>query len=160
MPSIVLFPIPRFFNMANIFFLARTWLWDNLSKTYFPNYPISSSISGCFFLFFTPYFSLVWSCNFLGKLKVSGNKNIFVANLADEVMNEDLRNIFQPHGKVVSVRIILDKETKRSRGFGFVEMETYIQAKAAIKALDGTKLLGKSIAVKEARSQTESYSGR
>ena len=90
---------------------------------------------------------------------MSENKNIFVANLADDVTNGDLRNAFQPYGDVISVNVILDRETKRSKGFGFVEMETHSQARAAIEALDGKKISGKPIAVKEARPKTESSSG-
>ena len=59
----------------------------------------------------------------------------------------------------IPLNVILDRETKRSRGFGFVEMKTRSQVEAAIEALDGKEISGKPIAVKEARPKTDSFSG-
>ena len=77
--------------------------------------------------------------------------NIFVGKLSHETKIEDLRKIFGQYGKIVSVKVIMDKITRRSKGFGFVEMEDVWKAKNAIKSLNGSRLYGKTIVVKEAR---------
>ena len=77
--------------------------------------------------------------------------NIFVGKLSHETKMEDLRKIFGQYGKIVSVKVIMDKITRRSKGFGFVEMEDVWKAKNAIKSLNGSRLYGKTIVVKEAR---------
>lgn len=78
---------------------------------------------------------------------------IYVGNLAFHTSKYDLYNLFKPYGKVHSSRIMFDKVTKKSRGFGFVEM-TGPDAKAAIAALDGKEFSGRSIRVNEANNQS------
>jgi RNA recognition motif-containing protein len=77
--------------------------------------------------------------------------NIYVGNLSYELTEDDLRAAFQAHGEVESVNIIVDRNTGRAKGFGFVEMPEKDQAQAAIEALNGTDLGGRTLAVNEAR---------
>jgi cold-inducible RNA-binding protein len=88
------------------------------------------------------------------------NKNLYVGNLAPEVVEEDLKANFSEVGKVVSVNIIKDKYTGLSRGFGFVEMETEKDAEEAIKKFNGGQLLGKALTVNEARPKTDQGPGQ
>lgn len=81
--------------------------------------------------------------------------NIFIANLSFKVENEDLSQIFEEYGQVKSAVVIKDKFTGRSKGFGFVEMESEEEAKRAIEELNGAQFDGKEIAVSEARPRTE-----
>ena len=85
---------------------------------------------------------------------------IFVANLNFKLREEQLQKLFEQHGEVSSVRIIMDRQTGRSKGYGFVEMADDSQANAAIAALNGIELEGKPIAVKEARPRTENSAPR
>ena len=77
--------------------------------------------------------------------------NIYVGNLADGVTEDELRQAFEAHGQVSSARIITDKFSGQSRGFGFVEMENNDEAQAAISALNGSELKGQPLKVNEAR---------
>jgi len=77
--------------------------------------------------------------------------NLYVGNLAYEVTDDDLKNAFQAHGEVQSARVIMDRYTNRSKGFGFVEMAKNEEAQAAIAAINGTQLSGRAITVNEAR---------
>jgi RNA recognition motif-containing protein len=81
--------------------------------------------------------------------------NIYVANLNFEMQDEDLRKFFIPYGEVSSARIIMDKGTDRSRGFGFVEMSDETAAKKAITELDGKVVDGRPIKVNEAKPKPE-----
>jgi RNA recognition motif-containing protein len=81
--------------------------------------------------------------------------NIYVSNLSFDIQDEDLRNLFADYGDVSSARIITDKFTNRSRGFGFVEMSDDESARKAISELDGVMLEGRSIKVNEARPKEE-----
>ena len=81
-----------------------------------------------------------------------GNK-IYVGNLPFTVTEDELRNVFTPHGEVQSVAVIMDRETGRPRGFGFVEMGDANAASNAIRALDGTDLGGRSMKVNEAQDR-------
>jgi len=81
--------------------------------------------------------------------------NIFVGSLPFSTREESLRERFEEFGEVTSARIISDRETGRSRGFGFVEMPSDEQANAAIQALDGSDFEGRTIKVNEARPRTE-----
>lgn len=81
--------------------------------------------------------------------------NIYVGNLSYEVRDDDLREAFEKQGKVDSARVIMDRYTDRSRGFGFVEMTNDEEAKAAIAALDGQDLGGRPIRVNEARPRED-----
>jgi len=77
--------------------------------------------------------------------------NIYVGNLSPDVKDENLREAFESFGEVTSAKVIKDKYTGESRGFGFVEMATQSQAETAIKSLNGKELQGKQISVSEAR---------
>ena len=79
---------------------------------------------------------------------------LFVGSLPWAVNDETLRSAFEPHGKVVSAKVITDRQTGRSRGFGFVEMETETEASQAIQALYGSQLNGRSIIVSEAKPKS------
>jgi len=77
--------------------------------------------------------------------------NIFVSNLSFEIQDENLKEFFTPYGEVTSAKIITDRETNRSRGFGFVEMSDDSAGKKAIAELDGAVVDGRNIKVVEAR---------
>ena len=77
--------------------------------------------------------------------------NIFVGNLAFSATDQDLRQLFESYGTVDKVNIITDRDTGRSRGFGFVEMPDSAAAKAAIQGLQGTALGGRTLNVNEAK---------
>jgi RNA recognition motif-containing protein len=85
--------------------------------------------------------------------------NIYVSNISFKSSEDDLRELFEQHGEVSSVKIILDKETQRSRGFGFVDMPDDASAKQAIAELNGYNLQGKDLTVNEARPKTDSPRG-
>ena len=82
--------------------------------------------------------------------------NIYVGNLSNEVTEEDLKQAFETFGEVESVKIIKDKYTNRSKGFGFVEMASKAEGQSAIDGLNGKELKGKALNVNEARPRTES----
>ena len=77
--------------------------------------------------------------------------NIYVANLPYSVNRDQLKEIFAPFGDISSARVVTDRETGRSKGFGFVEMNDNDQAKAAIEALNGSEVGGRKLVVNEAR---------
>jgi RNA recognition motif-containing protein len=81
--------------------------------------------------------------------------NIYVSNLSFNVQDEDLRAFFTPYGDVSSAKIITDRESGRSRGFGFVEMSDDTAAKKAIAELDGATVEGRQIKVTEARPKED-----
>lgn len=81
-------------------------------------------------------------------------KKLFVANLAWSVTEADLKSLFAEAGNVAFTQIILDRETQKSRGFGFVEMTTPEEAQKAMQLLNGRELGGRKIAVQEARPKT------
>jgi RNA recognition motif-containing protein len=80
-------------------------------------------------------------------------KKLYVGNLAYSVGKSELEQMFTAHGTVVSAQVITDRETGRSKGFGFVEMGSDQEAQAAIGALGGKSLDGRSLTVNEARPQ-------
>ncbi len=80
---------------------------------------------------------------------------IYVGNFAYEMREQDLREAFEAHGQVQEVSIVMDRETGRSKGFAFIEMPTSAEAQAAIGALNGKELSGRSITVNEARPRAE-----
>ncbi len=82
-------------------------------------------------------------------------KKIYVGNLSYSTHDEDLREAFSKFGEVVSVTLITDQATGRSKGFGFVEMATDEDAAKAIAALNGTTFMERTITVNEARPKTE-----
>jgi len=81
--------------------------------------------------------------------------NIYVGNLSYEVTEEDLRTSFESFGKVESANIINDKYSGKSKGFGFIEMSSAEEAKAAIEGLNGKELKGRNLNVNEARPRSE-----
>lgn len=80
---------------------------------------------------------------------------LFVGGLPFSTTNDDLQNMFAAHGTVTSANVITDRDTGRSKGFGFVEYESAEEAQAAIKALDGSEQGGRTIVVNEARPREE-----
>ena len=81
--------------------------------------------------------------------------NIYVSNLSFNVQDEDLREFFTPYGEVSSAKVIMDKVTNQSRGFGFVEMSDDVAAKKAIAELDGASVENRTIKVSEARPKED-----
>jgi len=81
------------------------------------------------------------------------SKKLYVGNLPFTTSESELRSVFERHGPVASVNVIMDRETGRPRGFAFVEMEDATTAEAAIRALDGSDLGGRSIRVNEAQDR-------
>ncbi|MBI5857254.1 MAG: RNA-binding protein [Sphingobacteriales bacterium] len=79
--------------------------------------------------------------------------NMYVSNLSFHTSDDDLRKLFEKFGAVSSAKVITDRETGRSRGFGFVEMASDNEAKEAIKGLSGTEIEGRSMSVSEAREK-------
>lgn len=77
--------------------------------------------------------------------------NIYVGNLAYQISEDDLRKLFEGFGSVTSSRLITDRETGRTRGFGFIEMERHEDAHSAIEALNGKEIEGRNLVVNEAR---------
>ena len=88
-------------------------------------------------------------------------KNIYVSNFSYDTDNQQLKALFTPHGTVLSASVIMDRETGRSKGFGFVEMENDGEAATAISALNGKVIEGRPLKVNEARprEQTRSTAG-
>ena len=84
---------------------------------------------------------------------------IYVGNLSFQTTEQALNDLFAEHGQVNSVAIITDRITGRSRGFGFVEMPDDTEAKAAMGAVDGTEVDGRTLKVNEARAREERSSG-
>ncbi|MDJ0867368.1 MAG: RNA-binding protein [Myxococcota bacterium] len=80
-------------------------------------------------------------------------KKLYVGNLPFSTSEDELRAVFEAHGPVESVALITDRETGRPRGFGFVEMGDESSAEAAIRAMDGSQLGGRSIRVNEAHDK-------
>ncbi len=78
-------------------------------------------------------------------------KKLYVGNLSFSVSDSDLQQLFSPHGNVASAQVIIDRDTNRSKGFGFVEMSTDQEAAAAISALDGQEHNGRALKVNEAK---------
>jgi RNA recognition motif-containing protein len=81
----------------------------------------------------------------------SASMNIYVGNLPFRTTQADLEALFSPHGQVDSAAVITDRETGRSRGFGFVEMTNDEEARRAIEELDGSSYGGRDLRVNEAR---------
>ncbi len=81
--------------------------------------------------------------------------NLYVGNLSYQMTDDDLHNAFSAYGEVSSAKIIMDRETGRSKGFGFVEMPNDDEGQEAIKGLDGTDVGGRNIKVNEARPRTD-----
>ncbi len=86
------------------------------------------------------------------------SKKLYVGGLPYAVTDQRLEEVFSEHGTVESARVITDRDTGRSRGFGFVEMEAQAEAESAISALNGTDLEGRTLTVNEAKPR-ENRSG-
>ena len=82
-------------------------------------------------------------------------KKLYVGNLPYGVTDSDLQNLFGQHGSVQSAQVIMDRDTGRSKGFGFVEMDGTDQAQAAIDALNGQEFNGRTLTVNEARPRED-----
>ncbi len=87
-------------------------------------------------------------------------KKLYVGNLAWGVTDSTLEQLFAQHGTVQSAQVVMDRDTGRSRGFGFVEMANDQEAQAAIQALNGQQVEGRALTVNEARPKTEGGGGR
>ena len=84
--------------------------------------------------------------------------NIYVGNLNFKVKESELQEIFVNYGEVISVKIITDKYSGRSKGFGFVEMQNDEEAKKAIEGLNGTSVKEREIVVNEAKPKRDNFS--
>ena len=82
-------------------------------------------------------------------------KKIYVGNLSYQTTSEELRTVFAAHGNVASAEVLKDRETGRSKGFGFVEMGTDAEAQAAIAGLNGKDFGGRALTVNEARPKED-----
>ncbi len=87
-----------------------------------------------------------------------GNK-LYVGNLAYSVRDQDLQDAFSQYGAVSSAKVMMDRETGRSKGFGFVEMSSDAEAQAAINGLNGQPVAGRAVVVNEARPREERPAG-
>jgi RNA recognition motif-containing protein len=85
--------------------------------------------------------------------------NIYVGNLSTDTSEDDLRQAFEPFGDVASIRILRDRTTGESRGFGFVEMPAEAQAKAAIEQMNGKELKGNPLSVEAGKARPASMGG-
>jgi RNA recognition motif-containing protein len=88
------------------------------------------------------------------------NKKLYVGGLPYSITDDQLRNLFTGHGTVESAKVIVDKYTDRSRGFGFVEMSTTEEAEKAIQALNGSQLEGRNLTVNISKPREERPSRR
>jgi RNA recognition motif-containing protein len=86
-------------------------------------------------------------------------KRLYVGNLKYSTTDDQLRQMFEAHGSVSSAQVIMDRETGRSKGFGFVEMANDQDAQKAIDALNGVQVEGRPLTVNEARPKTEGGGG-
>ncbi len=85
--------------------------------------------------------------------------NIYVGNLSFDTTDNELNTAFASYGTVTSARVVIDRDTGRSRGFGFVEMTDKGEAEAAIRGLNGTQLQGRTLTVNESKPREERGSG-
>jgi len=86
--------------------------------------------------------------------------NIYVGNLPYSISEDELRELFAAHGEVSSANIIMDRESGRSKGFGFVEMPDKASGEAAIEAINQTDVQGRSVRVNEARPRNDNRGGQ
>ncbi|MBI3744049.1 MAG: RNA-binding protein [Chloroflexi bacterium] len=85
--------------------------------------------------------------------------NLYVGNLVYEVTNADLQTAFEAYGKVDTARVVMDRDSGRSKGFGFVEMSSNAEAEAAITGLNGKDYKGRALTVNEARAKADGPRG-
>jgi RNA recognition motif-containing protein len=86
-------------------------------------------------------------------------KKLYVGNLNYDVDSSELQRMFEPYGKVRSAQVITDRDSGRSKGFGFVEMDNDLEAQAAIAALGGSQVGGRSLTVNEAKPREDRGGG-
>jgi RNA recognition motif-containing protein len=86
-------------------------------------------------------------------------KKLYVGNLSYNTTNADLETLFSAHGTVQSAQVIMDRDTGRSKGFGFVEMGSDAEAQAAIQALSGKEIEGRALTVNEAKPREDRGGG-
>lgn len=82
--------------------------------------------------------------------------NIYVGNLNYQVTSEELKEVFTEYGEVASINVIIDRETGRSKGFGFVEMPDDSEAEKAIEELNGSSFMGRNLRVNQAKPREDS----
>ena len=87
-------------------------------------------------------------------------KKLYVGNLSYDTTDSDLRELFEEHGTVESAQVIMDRDSGRSKGFGFVEMSSDQEAQAAIDALNGQEVNGRALTVNEAKPREDRGGGR
>ncbi len=85
--------------------------------------------------------------------------NIYIGNLPYSISEDELRDLFAAHGEVSSANIIMDRDSGRSKGFGFIEMSDNAQGEAAINAINETDVQGRSVRVNGARPRNDNRSG-
>src|SRR5437870_5051763 len=100
----------------------------------------------------------VWTTQFVFREAQMGRR-LYVGNLPYSASDASLRQLFEAHGSVTSAQVIMDRDTGRSKGFGFVEMGSDAEAQAAIAALNGKEVDGRALTVNEARPKTEGGGG-
>jgi len=86
-------------------------------------------------------------------------KKLYVGNLSFDATDEELRQLFETHGGVESAKVATDRDTGRSRGFGFIEMTSDSEAQSAIAALNGAQVGGRALIVNEARPKAAGFGG-
>jgi cold-inducible RNA-binding protein len=121
--------------------------------------------SACSFIAFLPFGPMLASFVRPTESKKGGSQlltgdfkmstKIYVGNLSYEADNASLDQMFKPYGTVASAQVIMDRDSGRSKGFGFVEMGTSDEAKAAIGALNGTEINGRAVTVNEAKPRED-----
>jgi cold-inducible RNA-binding protein len=99
------------------------------------------------------------SSHFDSSMQRQGVKNIFVGNLSFNTSEDELRQLFEPYGQVDRVSILTDRETGRSRGFGFVEMSSDEEGEKAIASLNGSQVGGRTLNINEARPKSDRGGG-
>ncbi|MBI4458884.1 MAG: RNA-binding protein [Acidobacteria bacterium] len=82
-------------------------------------------------------------------------KNLFVGNMSFQTTEDDLRTLFEPYGEITRIQVMTDRDTGRSRGFGFVELASDDEAAKAMAALNGKEVDGRALTVNEARPKPE-----
>jgi len=85
--------------------------------------------------------------------------NIYIGNLPYTISEDELRDLFAAHGEVTSANIIMDRDSGRSKGFGFIEMPDNAQGEAAINVINETDVQGRSVRVNEARPRNDNRGG-
>lgn len=86
-------------------------------------------------------------------------KKLYVGNLSFDSTDADLRQLFEPHGAIESAKVATDRDTGRSRGFGFIEMSSNSDAESAIAALNGREIGGRVLVVNEAQPKASGFEG-